>query len=108
MVSDIPSVVTGGALGGADARPPGKARRRAARQWLDSLGRFDANVGCAGWWIEVEAELRLPGGRLLGPGLSGWGVLEQWANARAGTPARARPAGPPHGAGAAPEASRTA
>ncbi len=50
---------------------PGKAHRRAARQCLHGLGRFDANVGGSGWWIEVETEIRFPGDRLLVPDLSG-------------------------------------
>jgi Uma2 family endonuclease len=53
---------------------PGKAHRRAARHCTDGLGRFDANVRGRGWWIEVEAEIRFPGGRLLVPDLSGFRV----------------------------------
>lgn len=53
---------------------PGKAHRRAARQCLHGLGSFDANVGGAGWWIEVEVEISFPGGRLVVPDLSGFRV----------------------------------
>lgn len=53
---------------------PGKGHRRAARLALHGLQRFDENVGGTGWWLEVEAEIRLPGGRLAVPDLSGWRV----------------------------------
>jgi hypothetical protein len=48
---------------------PGKAHRRSHRQALKALRGFDANEGGAGWWIEVEVEVRL-GPRLLVPDLS--------------------------------------
>lgn len=53
---------------------PGKPHRRAARQCLHALSRFDANVGGTGWWIEVEPEIRFPGDRLLVPDLCGFRV----------------------------------
>jgi Uma2 family endonuclease len=53
---------------------PGKAHRRAARQCLHGLAAIDANVGGTGWWIEVEAEIRFPGGRLVVPDLCGFRV----------------------------------
>lgn len=53
---------------------PGKPHRRAARQCLHGLSRFDANVGGMGWWIEVEPEIRFPGDRLLVPDLCGFRV----------------------------------
>ncbi|EYF06962.1 Uma2 family endonuclease [Chondromyces apiculatus] len=53
---------------------PGKAHRHAARQCLHGLGKVDANVGGAGWWIGQEAEIRFPGGRLLVPALAGFRV----------------------------------
>lgn len=53
---------------------PGKPHRRAARRCLHALDPFDANVGGSGWWIEPEAEIRFPGGRLLVPDLSGFRV----------------------------------
>ncbi|MFO0762932.1 MAG: Uma2 family endonuclease [Byssovorax sp.] len=53
---------------------PGRRHRRAARACLRSLDDFDANVGGRGWWIEVEAEIRLPAGRLAVPDLCGFRV----------------------------------
>jgi Uma2 family endonuclease len=53
---------------------PGKRHRRAARACLRALDPFDANVGGSGWWIESEAEIRFPGGRLLVPDLCGFRV----------------------------------
>jgi len=53
---------------------PGKRHRRAARACLDALSDADANVRGTGWWIEVEAEIRFPPGRLAVPDLAGWRV----------------------------------
>jgi Uma2 family endonuclease len=53
---------------------PGKAHRQVAKRCERSLDQFDKNVGGAGWWIESEAEIRLPGGRLAVPDLSAWRV----------------------------------
>jgi Uma2 family endonuclease len=53
---------------------PGKRHRRSARHILRLLDQFDANVGGTGWWIEVEAEVRLPGNRLVVPDLIGYRV----------------------------------
>jgi Uma2 family endonuclease len=53
---------------------PGKAHRQVAKRCERSLDRFDKNVGGSGWWIESEAEVRLPGGRLAVPDLSAWRV----------------------------------
>jgi Uma2 family endonuclease len=53
---------------------PGKAHRRAARHCLHGLAPFDANIGGTGWWIEIEAEIRFPGGRLIVPDLCGFRV----------------------------------
>lgn len=53
---------------------PGKRHRRAARACLDTLSGADANLRGAGWWIEVEAEIRFPPGRLAVPDLAGWRV----------------------------------
>jgi Uma2 family endonuclease len=52
---------------------PGKAHRRSHRQALEALRHHDASVGGAGWWIEVEVEVRF-GQRLLVPDLCGWRV----------------------------------
>lgn len=53
---------------------PGKRHRRAARLCLHSLNSFDANVGGTGWWLEPEAEIFFPGGRLLVPDVCGFRV----------------------------------
>lgn len=50
---------------------PGKRHRRAAQVLHFALSGRDANVGGAGWWIELEAEVRL-GERLFDPDLAGW------------------------------------
>lgn len=52
---------------------PGKRHRKAARQLLSNLGSRDVELGGKGWWLEVEAELRL-GERLVVPDLTGWRV----------------------------------
>lgn len=46
------------------------AHRRVARNCQHSLDPFDANIGGTGWWIEAEAEVRFPGGRLAVPDCS--------------------------------------
>jgi Uma2 family endonuclease len=53
---------------------PGKRHRRAAKLCAHSLSPFDVAVGGAGWWIEPEAEIRLPGDRLAVPDLCGFRV----------------------------------
>jgi len=53
---------------------PGKRHRRAARACLDALSGADANLRGTGWWIEIEAEIRLVQDRLAVPGLAGWRV----------------------------------
>ena len=53
---------------------PGKRHRRAARACLHTLTGADANLGGTGWWIELEAEVRFPDGRLAVPDLAGWRV----------------------------------
>jgi Uma2 family endonuclease len=52
---------------------PGKKHRRAAQVLYVALASRDANVGGTGWWIELEAEVRL-GDRLFDPDLAGWRV----------------------------------
>jgi Uma2 family endonuclease len=57
---------------------PGSSHRWTAKHCGDSLRPFDRSLGGAGWWIEVEAEIRFPGdmvlpeGRLVVPDLAGW------------------------------------
>jgi Uma2 family endonuclease len=53
---------------------PGKRHRRAAGACLDALSGVNANLRGTGWWIEVEAEVRFPPGRLVVPDLAGWRV----------------------------------
>lgn len=53
---------------------PGKPHRQVAKRCERSLDQFDKNVGGTGWWIESEAEIRLPEGRLAVPDLSAWRV----------------------------------
>lgn len=53
---------------------PGRRHRRAAKLCAQSLQRFDADAGGTGWWIEPEAEILFPGGRLLVPDLCGFRV----------------------------------
>jgi Uma2 family endonuclease len=53
---------------------PGKRHRRAAKACLDALARDDADLRGTGWWIELEAEVRFPGDRLVVPDLAGWRV----------------------------------
>jgi len=53
---------------------PGKRHRRSAVRCLDALRSFNASLGGTGWWIEVEAEIRLPNNRLVVPDLIGYRV----------------------------------
>lgn len=53
---------------------PGKRHRKAHGSLGRSLDSFDRNFRGTGWWIEVEAEIRFPQGRLLVPDLSGFRV----------------------------------
>mgnify|MGYP001610576761 FL=1 len=55
---------------------PGAPHRYASRVIVDALGRFDSMRGGTGWWIEIEAEIRLPGDLLAVPDLAGWRVTE--------------------------------
>jgi Uma2 family endonuclease len=50
---------------------PGRRHRRAAKLCAQSLSRFDVDAGGTGWWIEPEAEILFPDGRLLVPDLCG-------------------------------------
>jgi Uma2 family endonuclease len=53
---------------------PGRLHRWAAQACQRRIGDFDTRNGGAGWWIEAEAEVRLPGGRLVVPDLIGYRV----------------------------------
>jgi Uma2 family endonuclease len=76
-IRDLPEGVTGEILQPNVLRTmsrPGKRHRHGTRQILRSLEGLDANIGGTGWWIEVEAEVRLPAGRLVVPDLMGYRV----------------------------------
>ncbi len=76
-IRNLPEGVTGEILAPNVLRTmsrPGKRHRRAALLCLDGLRSFNANVGGTGWWIEVEAEVRLPAKRLVVPDLIGYRV----------------------------------
>lgn len=53
---------------------PGTRHRRAHFAGFDALSSINANLRGTGWWIEVEAEIRLPDERLAVPDLAGWRV----------------------------------
>lgn len=76
QIQALPEGVTGEILDPGVLRTmsrPGKAHRRSHRRALEALRSHDASVGGAGWWIEVEVEVRF-GQRLLVPDLCGWRV----------------------------------
>ena len=76
QIQALPEGVTGEIIDPGVLRTmsrPGKAHRRSQRQALEALRGHDASVGGAGWWIEVEVEVRF-GQRLLVPDLCGWRV----------------------------------
>jgi Uma2 family endonuclease len=76
-IRDLPENLTGEILVPGILRTmskPGRRHRRAAKRVAHSLAAFDADVGGAGWWIEIEAEVRFSGGRLLVPDLIGYRV----------------------------------
>lgn len=53
---------------------PGKRHRHAAGSCFLGLSGVAQNHGGNGWWIEQEAEIRFPTGKLAVPDLSGWRV----------------------------------
>ncbi len=63
---------------------PGRAHRLAQKQLARALGPIDVDAGGAGWWIELEPEVRL-GDRLVVPDLCGWRV-ERLAQPPTGSP----------------------
>lgn len=76
-IQNLPQGVTGEILGPNVIRTinrPGKRHRRSALHCVDSLRSLNGNVGGTGWWIEVEAEVRLPGDRLVVPDLIGYRI----------------------------------
>lgn len=53
---------------------PAKPHRWTAKMLARDVDANDIRTGGTGWWIEVEAEVRLPGGRLCVPDLLGFRV----------------------------------
>lgn len=53
---------------------PGRPHGRAAKMCMDALRGHDIERGGTGWWILVEAEIRLAGSRLVVPDLAGYRV----------------------------------
>lgn len=75
-IERLPQGVTGEILRPGVLRTmgrPGRPHRYVARRAQRSIEGIDKNVGGAGWWIEVEAEVRL-GECLVVPDLAGWRV----------------------------------
>lgn len=78
-ISALPEGVTGEILEPGVIRTmgrPGAPHRYASSGIVDALGRFNSMRGGAGWWIEIEAEIRLAGDLLAVPDLAGWRVTE--------------------------------
>ena len=77
-IAALPEGVTGEILEPGLIRTmgrPGAAHRYASSGIVDALGRFNSMCGGTGWWIEIEAEVRL-GDLLAVPDLAGWRVTE--------------------------------
>ncbi len=51
---------------------PGAAHRFAQFRVRRALGACDGAAGGAGWWLEEEPSIRLPGDRLVVPDIAGW------------------------------------
>jgi Uma2 family endonuclease len=74
-VAALPAGVTGEILEPGVIKTmgrPGRAHRRTVKNLTGELSGFDRDRGGVGWWIEVEAEVRLPNDRLVVPDLAGW------------------------------------
>jgi len=77
QIRALPEHVTGEILEPGVLRTmsrPARPHRRTHTSILRGLDGFDANFGGKGWWIEIEVEIRFPGGRLAVPDLSGFRV----------------------------------
>lgn len=77
QIRELPQGVTGEILTPNVVKTmsrPGKRHRRSALQCSDALRSLNQNLGGTGWWIEVEAEVRLPNNRLVVPDLVGYRV----------------------------------
>lgn len=71
----LPEGMTGEIFGPGELRVmsrPAAPHRIGSRRVLRALRGLDVDEGGSGWWIEVEAEIRLPDERLYVPDLSGW------------------------------------
>lgn len=76
-ITRLPQGMTGEILVPGELRTmsrPGRKHRRAAKLCDDFLRQFDRDRGGHGWWIEWEAEIRLPGDRLVVPDIAGWRI----------------------------------
>ena len=79
-IEALPEGMTGEILGPGDLRTmarPGGPHRLTAHRVGSALSGSNLMDGGIGWWIEVEAEIRLPGGRLYVPDLAGWRVDQE-------------------------------
>lgn len=77
QIRALPESMTGEILEPGTLRTmsrPGRQHRRANTAIARGLGSFDANFGGTGWWIEIEAEIRFPLGRLVVPDLCGFRI----------------------------------
>jgi Uma2 family endonuclease len=75
-IRELPRGVTGEILEPGVLRTmsrPGRRHRRAAKNGYLSLQGFDEGAEGQGWWLEIEAEVRLDD-RLAVPDLAGWRV----------------------------------
>lgn len=76
-IEALPEGMTGEILGPGElrvmSRPAGR-HRFGAQRISHALRGSNFILGGSGWWIEVEAELRLPDDRLYVPDLCGWRI----------------------------------
>src|SRR5689334_16855941 len=80
QVEALPENMTGEILEPGSLRTmsrPGGAHRRMHRRILRSLRSSDLDEGGAGWWFEIDAEIRFPSDLLAGPDMSGWRTEQQ-------------------------------
>ena len=55
---------------------PGQAHRHASRMLVQALNPAEGRIGGGPWWLEVEAEVKLLGDRLVVPDIAGWRDVE--------------------------------